>query len=666
MLLTTPQTCYANPDTLSQDFWAALQPDPDQWLSEWSDEYVRLPPESAFGGGKWRTSRFPFMRELMDRLSPMDPCRELTFIKPNQISGTAILTNWMGYVVHRAPGNFIVVQPTDSLARRFGRQRFDKLVDLVPEVKSRIRPPRNAKEAATLEKEFVGGNLVITGANSGSALRSMPCRYGAADEVDSYPANVDQEGSVLPHIRRRFSAFSRYKFFKLSTPKLKSTSIIEPEYLATDQHRYFVPCPFCDHGLVLTWEGLTWVSGKPESAMYLCDQCRQLIPQYHKETMLPQGAWRPTAEGLVAYALPDTVCAQEEQARLTKLAVGNWTKLGNTERLGYHINILYQPLGMVESWPFLAKTWTNLSHTKDRDGLQAFVNTYKAETWEESLSKKLDYRELWNRREIYPAPVPKHVQLITAFVDTQDNRLEAEARGWAQGKESWGLSMRVFLGSPADKTPHGPWAQLDQWLKQSFDHPTLGPLGIRVAGIDTGGHHAKEVYEFCSTRFPHVIATKGSNQPGAHILATHSRHKETGIMLYSIGTDSAKDTIFANLQMDEYGPGYFHWPRHITAYDEEYFEQVCSEVKVAVRSRGRIIGSRYQQTRPRNEALDLLVGNFYLVEWAAKWLGVDLNQYTFDYKDPRPVAPPRAQAPSSWIRQQGSDHRQAKRSWVRR
>lgn len=640
MRLSTP-TCYANPNLLGQDFWAGLQPNPDETLSEWSDKFVTLPSESAFGGGKWQTSRFPFMREIMERLSPMDPCREVVFMKCNQISGTAILNNWIGYIVHRVPGNMIVIEPTIDLARRFGRQRFDKLAAMVPEVHARIRAPRNAREAATLEKEFIGGNLVITGANSGAALRSMPCRYGGADEVDAYPANVDQEGGVLPVLRRRFSAFSRYKLFILSTPKLKSSSIIEPEFLNTDQNRYFVPCPFCDHGQVLTWEGLTWKSGRPETAMYLCEQCSQLIPHYYKETMLPRGIWQPTREDLATDHDAMPAHALDERDRLAKLAVGAWTPLGQTERRGYHLPIFYQPLGMVESWAYLAQKWTKIAHAKDQEELQAFVNTYKAETWEEELGKKLSYRDLWNRREIYPAAVPEEVQLITAFVDTQDDRLEAEARGWAPGKESWGLAMRVFLGSPADKTTGGVWAQLAEWLDQGFEHPSKGRMGIRVAGIDTGGHHAQEVYAFCRNRFPRVIATKGSNQPGAHILATHSKHKETGISLFSIGTDTAKDWIFAKLGMDAPGPGYLHWPQYITAYDEEYFEQVCGEVKVSVRSRGRVVGTRYQKIRDRNEALDLLVGNYYLVEWAAKWLGVDLNQYTFDYKDPRPAGPRR-------------------------
>ena len=231
--------------------------------------------------------------------------------------------------------------------------------------------------------------------------------------------------------------------------------------------------------------------------------------------------------------------------------------------------------------------------------------------------------------------------------------------------------MRVILGSPADKTAEGPWAALDRWLQQMFQHPTMGPLRIAMAGIDSGdGVYTKEVYDFVRPRQGRgVIATKGSNQPKAHLLAGRSKHKETGILLFSIGTDAAKDSIYANLQMKEPGPGFFHWPSQVIAYDEEYFQQVCAEVKVPVKSRGRIVGSRYMKLRDRNEGLDLLVGNWFIVELT----GVDLNQYTFDYREPQPNAQQRAQQADrgGWIRtrEPGAGSRAGGRSgssWLKR
>ena len=45
---------------------AAGRPDPDLTISQWADQYRVLSRVSAGEPGRWRTSRTPFLRELMD------------------------------------------------------------------------------------------------------------------------------------------------------------------------------------------------------------------------------------------------------------------------------------------------------------------------------------------------------------------------------------------------------------------------------------------------------------------------------------------------------------------------------------------------------------------------------------------------------------------------
>ncbi len=629
----------ASPETYRAAAFEALKPDPRETISEWADQFMRLPSVSS-ESGRWRTSRFPFMREIMDCLSPSDPHREVVFMKPVQISGTSVGVCWMGYTIHRVPCNMLVVEPTVDLGKKLSRQRIDPMIDLVPEVSERVSVRRSRDTGnTTFEKEFMGGRIVITGANSGVGLRFMSAKHLMLDEVDGYPADVDGEGDPVSKAEKRVATFPNHKIFKLSTPKKKDTSVIEREYLSSDQRRYHVPCPFCDHGQVLSWEGLTWKQGKPETAEYLCEQCQHLIPEFRKTDFLSRGQW------------------------MTQLTERDWTFTAR-RKAGFHINLLYQPYGFVHSWPYLAAEWTDIAHSKNRERLQTFINDYWAETWEESLGEKLDYKELWNRREIYPAPVPTEAKVITAFVDTQDDRLEGEIRAWGPGRESWGLGYRVFLGSPGDKSPDGVWAKLDEWLQQTFPHPSSGNMGITMAGIDSGGHFTQEVYDFVRPRQSRgILATKGSSQRGAHLLAGRHKQKEAGIWLHHIGTDSAKDNIFANLKLTDPGPGYLHWP-NLIAYDEEYFQQVCSECKVPIKSRGRTVGSKYMKLRDRNEALDILVGNWFIVAMT----GVDLNQFQFDYRDAHPNTEQRAvQAQrGDWINRQAPRGSRQRGGWLRR
>ncbi len=48
-------------------------------------------------------------------------------------------------------------------------------------------------------------------------------------------------------------------------------SRIEREYEASDQRRYFVPCPHCGAMQWLQFERLRWEKGKPETAEYHCE-----------------------------------------------------------------------------------------------------------------------------------------------------------------------------------------------------------------------------------------------------------------------------------------------------------------------------------------------------------------------------------------------------------
>jgi phage terminase large subunit GpA-like protein len=89
----------------------------------------------------------------------------------------------------------------------------------------------------------------------------------------------------------------RKKLFLVSTPTIKGLSRIEREYEASDQRRYFVPCPHCGAMQWLQFERLRWEKGRPETALYLCNACEAPITEAAKTEMLAKGEWRATAEG---------------------------------------------------------------------------------------------------------------------------------------------------------------------------------------------------------------------------------------------------------------------------------------------------------------------------------------------------------------------------------
>jgi phage terminase large subunit GpA-like protein len=279
-------------EELVRAWTAGLTPDPALTVSAWADRHRILSPRGANEAGPWRTSRTPYLQELMDALSPRHPAQRVVFMKGSQLGASESGCCWIGYVIHHAPGPMLAVQPSVELAKRFSQQRIDPLIEESPSLREKVAPARSRDSGNTvLSKEFPGGILVMTGANSAVGLRSMPVRYLFLDEVDAYPPSADDEGDPVALAEARTRTFSwRRKVFLASTPTIKGLSRIEREFEGSDQRRFFVPCPHCSAMQWLRFERLRWDKDKPETAAYYCEGCEQPIAEHHKTQMLTDDA----------------------------------------------------------------------------------------------------------------------------------------------------------------------------------------------------------------------------------------------------------------------------------------------------------------------------------------------------------------------------------------
>ena len=152
----------------------------------------------------------------------------------------------MGFIIHQAPGPALAVQPTVDLAKRNSRQRIDPLIEESPALRDKVKPARSRDAGNTmLSKEFAGGILIMTGANSALGLRSTPARYIFLDEVDA--SRLGRRGRRSGLARR--GALAHLRAPAQGVPRLDADdpglSRIEREYEASDQRRYFVACPHC-------------------------------------------------------------------------------------------------------------------------------------------------------------------------------------------------------------------------------------------------------------------------------------------------------------------------------------------------------------------------------------------------------------------------------------
>lgn len=552
---------------------SGFRPDPDLTISEWADRYRYLPSRGAAEPGRWRTSRTPYLREIMDALSPIMGYSRVVFMKGSQLGGTECGNNLIGFHIHQAPAPILMVQPSLMDAKKVSQQRIAPMIESTPVLAERVSDPKSRDSGNTiLMKLFRGGLLLMTGANSDKGLRSTPAQILFADEVDSYPEDVAGQGDPVALAEKRCSTFPNRKSFIVSSPTIAGLSRIEREYALSDQRKYHVPCPHCGHMQTLKWSGITWdqdATGKhlPETVRYTCESCGRGIDEWGNKTdMLDRGEWRP--------ANPDSHIA------------------------GFHLNALYSPIGW-KSWRELVTEF--LEAKQDKSKLKTFVNTVLGESWEDEVSK-FDENELMARREDYEGVVPMLAGVLTCGVDIQDDRIECELVAWGRGQESWSILWETFYGNPAEGAV---WQLLDDFLQGRFVHASGAPLPIAAACIDSGGHHTQEVYRFCRHKSKRrILAIKGQATPGRPLTTRPTRSNTGKVPLSLIGTDTAKDAIYARLKIDEPGPGYCHFS---LLHTEEYFKQLTAEVVETTYHKGHAKRRYVKAKHQRNEVLDCRV-----------------------------------------------------------
>lgn len=562
---------------------AGSRPDPLLTISQWADKYRTLSQRASAEPGPWRTERTPYLREIMDCLSPSSPMERVVFMKGAQIGGTECGNNWIGYVMHQAPGPMMAVQPTVEMAKRNSKQRIDPLIEESEVLRKLVQSPRSRDSGNTvLSKEFPGGVLVMTGANSAVGLRSMAARFLFLDEVDAYPGDVEGEGDPVNLAMARTRTFARRKVFLCSTPKITGMSRIEAAWEESDQRRYWVPCPVCREYQVLKFAQLRWHKGQPEKTVYVCEHCGQEIQNHQKHWMLARGEWRAAAAG------------------------GGRTA-------GFHLSSLYSPVGWF-AWSEAAKQFEQAQ--KNPALLQVFVNTVLGETWT-LLGEAPDWQKLYDRRELYRIGlVPRGGIFLTAGADVQRDRIEVEVVAWGPGKESWSVDYRVFEG---DTTRTQVWEKLTGLLNDTFTTTGGLELPILQLAVDSG-YATTEVYEWARRQGNRVLVIKGDSRAPA-ILGAASPIEvgplgvkmKRGVKVWPVNSGMAKEELYRWLRLERptdediergitFPPGYCHFPR----YSEEYFKQITAEQLVAKLVKG-YRKLEWQKMRERNEALDCRV-----------------------------------------------------------
>lgn len=562
-----------------------LRPPPDLTVSQWADANRRLSSESSPEPFAWRTARAEYQRGIMDAFS--DPRnRRVVVMSSAQVGKTSIIENVVGFHIDRDPSPILVVEPTLDMGETMSKDRFSPMFRDTPALRGKVADARSRDSGNTLlHKSFPGGHLTIAGANSPSSLAMRPIRILLCDDIDRFPVSAGPEGNPIKLAIKRTNNFWNKRIGLFSTPTDEDVGI-HAEYMASDQRRFFVACPECEHEQTLEWEKVHYIETDGRDAKYACAGCGALLDEVQRDRMVAAGKWRATApfRGIAGFHMNE-LCAP-------------WRSFSD---------VVIEYLESKDD-PEKLRVWENTSlglpHKPDRGGISA--------------------QSLEDSEGLPKGELPEGALVLTLGVDTQGNRLALQLVGWGRDREQWTID-NVEL--PGDPNLDEAWDRLTEYRRQKWEHQLGGELGISITAIDAGGHHSHQVVGYArANRAEGVIAVKGSSHYMPSMLKTkptkgdykaNGQVVKKGADLWLVGTETAKSVINSKLRAKS-DQRKIHFA---TGLGPDFFQQLTAEVY------DKKLRRWVNPKKRRNEALDTLV--YATAATMHPWLRLDVATANF-------------------------------------
>lgn len=569
-------------------------------VTECAEKYRYL-PSSNREGGIYRVARTPFAKDIMDAFNAPE-VEEISIMGSAQWAKTTIIENIIAYIIKVMPSNILCVLPTLEFARRFSKSRLEGMIEDSPELNKLVAKKRTRDSDNTiLSKSFVGGQIVLVGANSPGGLRGYTAPYIIADDIDAVEIGATKEGDFIARAERAAETYEGIrKYIRASTPTIEGASRIYNYYAKGTQEEWQIPCNKCNKYQCFEISQLKWDyerdafdnkvanTDKPETAKLECKYCGYLITEAERQEALLKGKW----------------VAKHPDRKYHR---------------SFYFNRFGSPFSSLKN---ICKAY--IDAMQDEYKMQAFVNLYMGLPYKPENVLEVNAEELMNRMENYLDPtkiyeVPNDILMLVASADVQQDRIECEVWGYGINYEMWIINRFKLYGDP--KLPKNiagsPWMSLEKVLTNKWIRKDGVELSITATAIDSS-YLPDEVYAFCrGYEFSRKWwAVKGARNPFAEIIpAKYSVIEDKRSMYLRLGVNLEKQQIFSLLRLQkpdnwsgEPIPKYIHFDESVC--DVEYFEQLTAEWGIKKQS-GNIEYVLYikKKSSLRNEALDLIVYN---------------------------------------------------------
>jgi phage terminase large subunit GpA-like protein len=217
----------------------------------------------------------------------------------------------------------------------------------------------------------------------------------------------------------------------------------------------------------------------------------------------------------------------------------------------------------------------------ETDRIQSVLNTDFGELYRVGGEAPPIKAVLTRRHGYQQGQVPDGVNLLTAGVDVQQNRLVYVIRGWGKDYESWLIEYGELWGE-TDKPMV--WQRLGGLLMQP-----LCDRALSLMAIDSG-YQTPMVYQFCRQYPGTTLATKGHaylDKPfyKAEIdVDAKGQSLKRGLSLWHFNTDQVKSWVHARMEWPVDQPGGWWLPEDIS---DDYCQQLVSEQRL-VKPNGQV------------------------------------------------------------------------------
>lgn len=589
--------------------------------SEYAEKFRTLTSEVSTITGKFKYNLTPYLKEIVDTLSPYHPAKVIAVMKGAQIGfSEGVIINGVLWMIANNPGNCLFLSANDDLSKEMVEGRLDQGIHSCG-IQHLIRPntirKRNQRTGDTSKyKEYAGGRLYAGGLNSIDKLaRQRSIKYGFFDDWDAAPIIDKEQGSLFELIQQRFSTAAKsMKQYYISTPETRPSNI-EKVYLLGDQRKWHVPCPKCGTYIEILWNhqkdgeavGVFFEkdsAGKlvESSVGYVCQECGGFFKETNKYDINLQGKWIPTIEP------------------------------SREGYYSYHISCFVSAPHMY-SWTDYAHKWLDIwkDGNESKSKRKVFRNQVEGLPWEESKQSIEKNRLIKNTRKYHVGTVPNdlskkdgngNIILLTCACDLNgtidDARLDYDVFAWSESGSVYSIDQgSIGTYQPKLSTDNrATWTYRNEHANNVWDYLYNEIINktyytdddeerkILITGIDTG-YYTHYAYGFIDQYSGSVVGIKGKQddkfvKPSANKpLYSAGRERSN---LYILESDSVKDRLaeMINLSWTEgtsQPSGFMNFPVPTEdKYTPKYFAQYEAEEKrLEENEDGEVIGWKWKK-----------------------------------------------------------------------